>query len=176
MRRSTNTLSNRGCYEIGINIYEQYLDAYNNTMSRYTDERLSKEYINNLEYHKEYVNRFPFVIESKGGYDFINTIYRIAYKLFGMPHGECEYSDIENYHCMDNLFLESQIIFEDGAFAFPDGVGYAHSHMGDWAIRFLTNTGYDEGYNRLYFKTKEMLDIFLIQLILDQNSTYHVLE
>lgn len=177
MQYLPDNLEHAGCINIGFDLYDKYVQE--KLISEDHDERITYEYNRYMIHHNEYSNKFPHYIEVHCNYDFINKMYDMLHNLFGLPHGECEYSDIMPNHCMDDLFLEFKITIGNKTFELPDGSCYSHCHMGDWILYFLANSGYDEGYNRIYFKNKEKLGIFLTQLILRQNSqdsTYHILD
>lgn len=106
----------------------------------------------------------------------IDDICRQFIHFFGFNHGDCPYSNMDDYLCPDvdqdnegmtQLYEHAKEsgYLKDENTSFEDYVdnemirfSYEHSHIGNWCFVWHKKTGYDMGINEFFFKYKEDME------------------
>lgn len=145
-------------------------------------------------------SQFPYKVLVAGftnlGED-LNQINMIALEVFGYNHGKCpicsEWNElgrcpdtsIGDHYTVEEEYLKYHDDFfcyytKDGTLMqtgyeiggpFSQIYGAAHSHTGNYAIKYLGKTGYDYGEEIYYFKENEAAQLFCL-LINHYKPTY----
>lgn len=178
MKYSSKYLTKLGCYELGHNIYENWVT---NCGFQPIDKYLIiKNYNDNLVKHNRLIKKFPFFIEIHSMFGFSNKhIYKKLYSIYGLPEGECLYFDIHNVAC--NPIFSINVTFSaktnhTNCDLSPKTILIPHSHIGNWCLLFLDSDAFDCGFERIYVKNKEILDWFITATILGDHNSYNILD
>lgn len=161
--------------------------------AKYPNYQGKAQTIRNAIEHFETDPIYPFYIVYDDDHHEMDRFEDIAYYAFGPAHGECskEYTEGTSGYCNEHFCCPGVEIQEDFYLQMWEGYGkdnwwksryptyekfleavdegpqtYDHSHIGDWKPKYLVKTGYDRGMTGFQFKTKEMLNDFIVKTTL----------
>lgn len=150
------------------------------------EDRIMDDIIKNYitKEHNKIINKFPVWIDIPAYYEIHDYIYSKALIEFGLPEGECTFQDVFNKPCgyadeiginelCDLVQAKTRDLEEQNLLLLSikerlngNNPCYSHSHIGDWMVLYLDKIGVDNSYERYYFKSQQLLDIFLVKLLL----------